>query len=157
MKAYQRRPQSCRRTTKQERMQTYYEHIQAKYSGQTSLEESSKPRCKSASPLPMSSGLVTGNMRGNNVELMQMMSLSTPRTPIQRIGNFSYPRKAWQSPELSSDHTGATAVHHNMSKQHSHPSKSVYGASEDHKYHNRFSGNSLPKWNQLYRAHHDSS
>ena len=155
MEAYQRRPQLFRRTTTQERMQKYYEHIQAKYSGRTSLEEPS--RCKSASPLQLSSGLVNGNMRGNNVELMQMMSLATPRIPIQRIGNFSYPRKAWQSPEPRSDHTSTTTVYHNASKQQNYPFKGVAETLESPKYHKRFSGNSLPKWNQLYRAYHGSS
>ena len=155
METYQRRPQQFRRTTKQERMQKYYEHIQAKYSGRTSLEEPSQ--CKSSSPLPMSSGLVTGNMRGSNVELMQMMSLAIPKIPIQRIGNFSYPRKAWQCPEPRSDHTSATTVYHNASKQQNYPFRSVAGASEGPKYHNKFSGNSLPKWSQSYRAYHVSS
>ena len=155
METYQRRPQLLRRTTKQERMQKYYEYIQAKYSGRTSLEE--PIRCKLACPLQMSSGLVNGNMRGNNVELMQMMSLATPRIPIQRIGNFSYPRKAWQSPEPRSDHTSATTVYRYVSKQQNYPFKSVAGAPEGPKYHNKFSGNSLPKWSQSYRAYHGSS
>ena len=150
MKAYQR-SQSFRKTTKQERMQKYYEHIQTKYSGRTTLKAPSKPQHRSLSPFPMSSGSVLGNMNGNNVELMQMMTRSTPKAPIQRIGNFSYPRKAWQSPELSSN---ATTVYHDV---HNHPLRNGPGPTENPKYHNKFSGNSLPKWNQLYRAYHRSS
>ena len=145
MKAYQRRPQSFRKTTKQERMQKYYEHIQAKYSGRTSLVAPSKPQPKSPS------GSVVGDVRGNNTDLIQMMGLSTPKAPLQRIGNFSYPRKAWQSPELSSD---ATTVCHDEPNE---PLTNGPRAPESSKYHNKFSGKSLPKWNQLYRAYHGSS
>ena len=136
IKEYQGRPQLFHNTTKQGRMQKYYDYIQPKDCGQTSLKDSSTPQYKSviASPLPMSSGSVNGDMRGNisNVELMQMMSLPTPRYPIQRIENS---RKAWQTPELRSDHTDATAVHHNVSKEHHHPFKNVPGATESSKYH----------------------
>ena len=136
MKEYQGRPQLFHNTTKQGRMQKYYDYIQAKDSSQTSLKDSSTPQYKSviASPLPMLSGSVNGDMRGNtnNVELMQMMSLPTPRYPIQRIENS---RKAWQTPELHSDHTDTTAVHYNVSKEHHHPFKNVPGATESSKYH----------------------
>ena len=154
MKVYQRN-QSFRKTTKQERMQKYYEHIQAKYSGRTSLKPPSKPQRKSPSPFPVSSGSVNGNMEGNDVELMRMMSLSTPKAPLQRIGNFSYPRKAWQSPELSSE---ATTAYRDVSKGHNYSFRNVPGPSESpNKYVKMFSGNSLPKWNQLYRAYRRSS
>ena len=122
--------------TKQGRMQKYYDYIQANDSGKTSLKDSSKPQYKSVitSPLPMSSGSVNGDMKGNinNVELMQMMSLPTPRYPIQKIKNS---RKALQTPELRSDPTGPTAVHHNVLKEHHHPFKNVPGATESSKYH----------------------
>ena len=135
IKEYQGRPQLFHNTTKQG-TQKYYDYIQLKDCGQTSLKDSSTPQYKSviASPLPMSTGSVNGDMRGNisNVELMQMMSLPTPRYPIQRIENS---RKARQTPELRSDHTDATAVHHNVSKEHHHPFKNVPGAAESSKYH----------------------
>ena len=136
IKEYQGRTQLFHNTTKQGRMQKYYDYIQANDSGQTSLKDSSKPQYKSviASPLPMSSGSVNGDRRGNisNVELMQMMSLPTPRYPIQRTENS---RKAWEIPELRSDHTDATAVHHNVSKEHHHPFNNVPGATESFKFH----------------------
>ena len=153
----QRRSQSFHRTTKQERMQKYYEHFLTKYSGRTSLEAISKSQRKSSSPLPMSYGSIIGNMRGNNMDLIQMRSLSTPRAPIQRIGNFSYPRRVSQSRELTLNHISTTAVCHDESIQHNHPFRNALGASECPKYHGRFSGNSLPKWNRLYRAYSVSS
>ena len=78
---------------------------------------------------------------------MHVMTISTPKNPLQRIGNFSYPRKAWQS--------NAPTVYNDAHDYH--PGHFLPEAPESHKYHHKFSGKSLPKWNQLYRAYQGSS
>ena len=140
VKPHQRKPQPFRKTTKQERMQKYYKHLQTKYSGRTTLEAPNKPKPRPASALSL------GNAEENDAGLMHMMNLTTPRAPTQRIGNFHYPIRTWQKPQSSSGHTSTTTMYTDLPE-----------ASAAPKYHGKFSGNSLPKWNQLYRAYHGSS
>ena len=124
-------------------MQKYYEHIQAKYSNRTSLEPPRGPQRKATS------SLFLGNVKGSNVDF---------RAPTQRIGNFSYPSKAWQNAESSPGCTSAAMMYNNVSGEHHCPLNFLPEASVGPKYrHGNFSGNSLPKWNQLYRAYHASS
>ena len=151
MKPHQRKPQSFHKTTKQERMQRYYAHIQAKYSDRTSLEPLPQPKHRATSSLSF------GNVKENNMDFMHTTSLATPRAPTQRIGNLSYPNKAWQSPESSLDRTSAAMMYNNVSEDHNCHPTFLPEASVAPKYHGKFSGNSVPKWNQLYRAYHASS
>ena len=135
-------PQSFRKTTKQQRMQKYYEHIQTKYSGRTSLEP---PKQRTST-----SSLSRGNVEGNSMDFVHRMNSATPKAPTQRIGNFSYPNKALQHPESSS---GRTSVINNVSEN----PTFLLEPSVVPKHYSKFSGNSLPKWNHLYRAYHPSS
>ena len=115
-------------------MQRYYKHMYTKYSNRTSLEPPPEPKHRTSTS-----------------------SLSTPRAPTQRIGNFSYPKKAWQKSESSPGRTSAIMVYNNASEEHNcHPTV-LPKASVGPKYHGNFSGNSLPKWNKLYKAYHASS
>ena len=134
VKSHQINSQSFHKTTKQERMQKYYKHIQAKYSNQTSLKPPRGPQRKATSSMNL-----------------------TPRTPTQRIGNFSYPSKACQNPESSLGRTSAIMMYSNVSEEHNCHPTFLPEASVGPKYHGNFSGNSLPKWNQLYRAYRASS
>ena len=143
MKPHQRKPQSFCKTTKQERMQRYYEHIQAKYSGRTSLEPSPEPKHR------VTSSLSFGNVKGNSVDF-----ITTPKAPTQRIGNFSYPNKAWQNLESSSGRTSAAMMYNNVSEDRNCHPTFLPEASVTPKYRGKFSGNSIPKWNRLYRAYH---
>jgi len=146
--------QSFHRTTKKERMQQYYKHIQAKYSGRTSLQTPAEPQHKSASVSSMSAGL--SRWSSNDFT----MPFSANKTPTQRIGNFSHFKKAWQSQESHLDHTSAATLYNNVSEDHNyHPKYLAHflpDASEDHRSHPSLSGNPLPKWNNLYKAYKDS-
>ena len=135
-------PQSFRKTTQQERMHKYYKHMQTKYRGRTSLEP---PKQRTST-----SSLSHGNVEGNSLDFMHRMNPA--RAPTQRIGNFSYPNKALQNPESSSGRTSANVMYDSVSGNPTFLEPSVAP-----KHHSKFSGSSLPKWNQLYRAYHPSS
>ena len=138
-------PQSFRKTTQQERMQRYYKHIQTKYSGRTSLEPP-KQRTSTSSL----------SLEGNSVDFMHKNS-ATPRAPIQRIGNFSYPNKAFQNSESSSGRSSTIMMYNSLSGERNCLPTFLPDASVVPKHHGKFSGNALPKWNQLYKAYHPSS
>ena len=149
VKLLQRNSPSFRKTTTQERMLQYYKHIQAKYSGRTSLEPLCEPERRAISAFSIRS------LSRNDGDFRHMMNSPTPKRPTQRIGNFSYPIKAWQNPKSNSGNTSAT-IHKNVSEDHYHHSNIMPEASVGPIHHGKFTGNSLPKWNQLYRAYQAS-
>ena len=137
IKLPQRNSPPFRKTTKQERMNQYYKHLQAKYSGRTSLEPQHEPERRAISAFSIRS------LSRNDGEFRHMMNSPTPKWPTQRIGNFSYPIKATSA-----------KIHNNVSEDHyNHHSSILPDVSVGPVHHGKFTGNSLPKWNQLYSAY----
>jgi len=164
IKAYpQNKSQSFHKTTKQERMQQYFNHFLAKYKGRTSLQAPAKSQHKSTTSVSAVSAVPSlSNVRWSSSDFIYAMPLSIKKTPTQRIGNFSYPKKGWKSQGSNLDHANATTLYsNNQSKGHNyHPNylaRSLPGASKGHRSYPTFSGSALPKWNHLYKAYKNSS
>ena len=128
-------------------MHQCFKHFQTKYSNRTSLPE---PQIRPISALSIRS------MSLSDAECRHLMNLATPRRPTENIGKFSYPVKSRQY-SMSNSVDSHFIMYNGVSEGLYHHSRILPAASVGPIYHNKFTGNSLPKWKQFYRAYQPSS
>ena len=134
---HQRKPESFRKTTTQERMQQYFRNFQVKYSGRSQLE--GEPRSVSTSSYRSIRCSNISNTGQNNFTCAFPQPTTTPK---QRIGNFKYPTKKVLQQSDEVDPSSNAIVSNNDE-----------GGDGKRRSISALSGNPVPKWNRLHTAY----